>query len=701
MMMEKKTFLQILNEASDAVLEYRLQDALFLLEALLKEIDFKSGSLEFQSIQCDYEAMLHFLVQGGEDADKLEQQDKLLKRTFQLIMFIKTVWKMQTEDDYLHDFGQADNAFGLGLRTDLPLGIEDDFNCLQIFPGTKQWPQYIGGLLLNCWELFSPTVIHFLANIAEHDAYALTGLVILTYRYGNVIRQLWPELDKKIQEVFSKECVHAPVFQIQRELFSCSLSEQMNENISKNLMPCIMDGLRDEKIRRDFESEDSNDELKLLIQPEFFPSKEKKNEKKKRKFVESASILYEMVREGVDINANQFAPSSRLAFFLDMANWFKPFDVHDEAIENLAYINGKPNPMIQLLTEIADICDIDKYAMTLRLKKASLHAAMNEMLGGIMHEMKDVGLALKKDFEDKEQSPERAIRNIVRVLYRLFTMSKWKSQFVNLFTLNLNPLENGYVSPVFVNDPQKIEALVDMLMTCREYKMGYALLRKLDELQGSNARQLCMQAICLSCMHKYNQAALLLEQANMLTPDSLGIQKLLLMVYENSGEHEKQLEVLLRLENLLPENSNITSETGLCLMRLNRYQEASQRFYKLELEEKRVVPSLRAIAWCAFQQKKYDTAMRYYTKLFRIPLATRWEDYLNGGHVAWITGDMPRALSLYHQYVKHYLTDDPKIKDALEPFDNDYALLAAAGKTQREIKLMREMLQYNEKHQQV
>ena len=185
----------------------------------------------------------------------------------------------------------------------------------------------------------------------------------------------------------------------------------------------------------------------------------------------------------------------------------------------------------------------------------------------------------------------------------------------------------------------------------------------------------------------------------MLNPDSLGIQKLMLMVYENSGDEEKKLEVLLHLEELMPENSSITTETGLCLMKLNRFQEASQRFYKLELEEKRIVPSMRAIAWCALQQKKYDTAMRYYTKLFRIPGAPRWEDYLNGGHVAWITGDIPHALSLYHQYIKHYLTDDPKITDALEPFDKDAFLLAEAGKSSREIRLMREMLQYNEKRQ--
>ena len=699
MMMDTKTFSQILNEAVDAVHEYRLQDALFLLEALLKDIDFKSGNLEFQSIRCDYDAMLHFLVQGGEDADKLEQQDRLLRRMFLLIMHTKAVWKFQTEGDFLHDFAKDDNVFALGLRMGLPLGMEEDQSGLHDLPATKEWPQFIGALTLNCWELFSPPAIHFLASIAQHDPYALTGLVILTYRHEKVIRQLWPELEKTILQVLSVESIHAAIFQIQRELFSCSLSEQMHENISKNLMPSIVEGLQDESIRRDFELEVSEEEFKSLMYPQFFPAKEKKKERKKRKFVESASMLYEMVRAGVDINANQFAPSSRLTFFQHMANWFKPFDVHDEAIEDLTFINGKPNPMILLLTQTADICDIDKYAMTLKLKKASSHTVMTEVLGGIMHDMEEVGFALKKDFEERKQSGEHQIRNMVRALYRLFTMSKWKSQFTNLFALNLNPLDNGFICPIFVKDPQKIESLVDMLMTCKEFKVCYPLLRKLDELQGSNARQLCMQAVCLTCMHKYNQAALLLEQASMLNPDSLGIQKLMLMVYENSGDEEKKLEVLLHLEELMPENSSITTETGLCLMKLNRFQEASQRFYKLELEEKRVVPSMRAIAWCALQQKKYDTAMRYYTKLFRIPGAPRWEDYLNGGHVAWITGDIPHALSLYHQYIKHYLTDDPKITDALEPFDKDASLLAEAGKSSREIRLMREMLQYNEKRQ--
>ena len=697
--MDKKTFSQIINEAIDAVHEYRLQDALFLVEALLKDIDFKYGILEFQSIRCDYDAMLQFLVQGGEDKDKMSQQDRLLRRTFLLVTHTAAVWKMQTEDNYLHDFTQCDNAFATGLRIGVSPGMEENLDCLESIRKTSEWPQLAGALTLNCWEHFTPSAIKFLASIAHTDAYALTALVILTYRYAQVIRQLWPEIDQTIQRVLSIKELHTSVYQIQRELFSCSLSGIIHENISKNHMPNILEGIHDEDLRHYFATEITEEEYSNLSKPQFFPSKEKKKDKKKRLFVESATVLYEMVREGVDINACQFAPSSRQAFFQDMANWFKTFDVHDESIKNVAFINGKPNPMVLLLTKNADICDIDKYAILLRLKKFSSGALVTEVLNGMMHDMENAGVMVTAQFEDVEPSPKLQIRNMLRTLYRLFTMSKWKSQFANLFAMNLNPLDNIYVSHIFLNDPDKIKELVDMLMTCRDYKMAYPLLRKLDELQGSNSQQLCMQAVCLTCMQKHNQAAMLLEQADMLVPDSLGILKMMLMVYEQTGDTGKKLEVLLRLEELLPENTGITTETGLCLMKLNRYQEASQRFYKLELEEKRVVPSMRAIAWCALMQKKYETAVRYYTKLLCIPGAPQWEDYLNGGHTAWITGDIPQAMSLYHQYIKHYLTDDPKITDALEPFDNDESLLVEAGKSRREIRLMREMLLYNEKLQ--
>lgn len=698
-MMDDRTYQQIIGEAQDAILQYHLHDALFLIDSLLKEVEYEEGTREFESIECDYNAMLTFLTQGGEDEGKFEQQDNLLRRTFLLVMRLKARWKMKLEGHYMREFTQGDNAFAQGLRVGLynTKEQEEDIRRLMDFYGTKEWTQLVGAMTLNCWEYLNPKVLNLLIGMAELDVRVLTGVVIVTYRHHNSIQQLWPDTQEALQRLMLNKDVQQEVTKIQRELFVSSRSEHMQEKINNEIMPVLVEGAKDDRIRMGFEQDEEEDDFQKMMKQELFPSETKKIEEKRRLFMQSAMQLLDMQREGIDINTELFTAASRMPFFLDMGNWFKIFDLHDKAVEPIAYVNNKPNPMLLLLLEQSQICEIDKYAMVLLMGRTWVEGSMKKIMEEVCEKIEESEAIKGRDYVLSLPTREEQITNSVRTFYRLFVKSRWRTQFTNLFSLTFNPLENPFVSPIYTRQPELLVSLAQLLMKCDERNVSYQLLLEHDELEGSTADQLRMQAVCQISRMKHKQAAFLLEQADTLQPDDPSILKLMLITYGQIGQDEKRLEILMRLEELMPNNGKITTDTGLCLMKLGRFQEASQRFYKLELAGKRTLPAMRAIAWCALKQQKYDTAMRYYKKLYNTVGAATWEDYLNGGHVAWITGDTTTAIIFYHQYVKRYLTDDPKIVDALTPFDNDCEMLQEAGKTLRDICLMRELILNNEK----
>ena len=81
----------------------------------------------------------------------------------------------------------------------------------------------------------------------------------------------------------------------------------------------------------------------------------------------------------------------------------------------------------------------------------------------------------------------------------------------------------------------------------------------------------------------------------------------------------------------------------------------------------------RGIGWCSFVSGKHEQAMKYYDKLLAVkPLAT---DYLNAGHVAWVLGNIEKAVGLYGKAMA-----ESGSKDAfLEIFDRDRSSLLKQG----------------------
>ena len=80
-----------------------------------------------------------------------------------------------------------------------------------------------------------------------------------------------------------------------------------------------------------------------------------------------------------------------------------------------------------------------------------------------------------------------------------------------------------------------------------------------------------------------------------------------------------------------------------------------------------------------------ERAQRYYNKLLHWKGGPSWEDLLNAGHCAWISGDPVEASGLYSRYLDIH-------NDGLNAFDNDRDTLITLGLNADDIGLMRDTI---------
>ena len=136
----------------------------------------------------------------------------------------------------------------------------------------------------------------------------------------------------------------------------------------------------------------------------------------------------------------------------------------------------------------------------------------------------------------------------------------------------------------------------------------------------------------------------------------------------------------------MPENHSIVFYIGSCLAELQQFEEALNYFFKLDFMENDCIKAWRGIGWCSFISGKLEQAINYYNKVIeKAPLAV---DYLNAGHVAWVSGNIEKAAELYAR--SREMSGDQEI--FLDMFNKDKVYLIKQGITKEDIPLMLDLL---------
>lgn len=466
-----------------------------------------------------------------------------------------------------------------------------------------------------------------ITKVQERDtrAIAISGIILLAMRHGDNCPGIIKDI---LTEWYDNEEVKSDLIEIQKYFLASTTGLKMQKKVQEELLGKMQ---KEQRILREklgmVEDEDARAEIA---------------EEGNRKLMSFANEINKIMQNGVDMNIGTFASLKGLDFFKVVKHWFLEFDINHPCLEEL----GEKKKLANALFNHAELCDLDKYALSSVITKAvSVEAMSQDLPQEILESMQ--GENAKNIL--KQERYRNAYKYAFQTFFRFFQFSPWHQEVLNPF--KMTPFLSDYtlLSPLISNN----------------------FLLETSKIFISNSF--------------YSHSAMYLRRWMMQNSQTDEALQLLAHCDKYLGENEERLQCLMELENRNPEDMELVKETGLCLIAMKRYEEAQKRFFQLEVTEHYLRGSARAIAWCSLMMKNVSRAQRYYKKLLAWEGGASWEDMVNAAHCAWVSGDPIEASRLYSLYLT-------KHNDNLSAFDNDYEVLRELGIPHDDISLMRDTI---------
>ncbi len=687
-MINERAFTQYATEAKECIVNGRLRDALHALASLTTALGNNQLSEARQTISADYTRLLQFMQDNGKDESRAYQHYRLIQRAIGLLQDARRLHRLlRPADVYSRTWHRYPTPWDNGVREAL-LAVakgstkhDDLFNLIWTSPQfsneskeliagilennrTGNTPYYISALSLAMLEYFDPMKLELLLKFCQSEDVQLRSRALVAVCVGSQLHGAFIPFYPELVEAFDGLELNDEICLVQHDFCMYQETERIHRRIQQDILPRLL------------KSQQQRKKLGFDIQEiDLQEAASKVDKKTRRQINESFQEMMGMFMEGVDFNIETFGAMKKFPFFQEPCHWFMPFkDQYDNKATRDSIRNLK-------------LCDSDKFSFCMLLD--SMPQGQSEELKQHIIE----GIDNFSKARAKESPEEEAYHNVVQCLCRCLKRSPWSAEWPAVFS----------PQTIFINNPvlkRKLTGDADYL-----YKVGHSLLRykhyadarqhllPLLKMEGDSAELLFDLATCEENEGNLQSAANYYRQAAQLEPKEKKYMDKLQSCLAVLEQYEAQLDCLKEMECLYPDDADVLVDMGLCLMQLERWKEAKNKFLQLELNEKKVIPSMRAVAWCALQMKDIKLANRYYHRLLEEkPRKVHWEDYLNCAHTEWLMGNTVAALNLYHRYVTEYLRSMRGAKDALAPFDNDTKVLRRLGVSQSDIYLLHDII---------
>lgn len=553
---------------------------------------------------------------------------------------------------------------------------------------SEQLPQndlclFISAVMLSQMECFDLRKLMWLMDAYRHpnvqiSQRALVGIVFVLHIYANRL-ELYPEIAQRLKLLQEEKPLSEELTCVYRQLLLCQETEKIDKKMREEIIPEMMknvSSMRDMKFgfeESDEEKDDRNPDWGNIF--ENSPLGDKLRE------------MNDLQMEGADVYMSTFAALKNFPFFKEPHNWFYPFDKKQSSI--IKELKKHNSVVLDLLLQSGLFCNSDKYSLFFTMLQ--FPQSQRNLMFSQLTEQQTEELAEKTNSQTLKQFSERP--NIVsnqylHDLYRFFKLSVRKNEFRDIFKEKIKL--------------HKISALRDILYQEETYATlaDYHLKREHwteiiefhDEIESMNASlskkaEFYQQAgYAYQKLRKLNKAIATYLKADTIKPDNVWTNRHLAICYRLAGNFGKALEYYRKAEAAMPEDHSIVFHIGSCLAELQQYGEALNYFFKLDFMESDCIKAWRGIAWCSFVTGKYEQAMNYYNKVINEkPLSV---DYLNIGHVAWVSGEIEKAADFYTRS-----KDMSESKEAfLEMFRKDQNYLIQKGIVEDDIPLMLDLV---------
>ncbi|MEG1006703.1 MAG: tetratricopeptide repeat protein [Bacteroides sp.] len=544
---------------------------------------------------------------------------------------------------------------------------------------------FVSAVTMSLLECFDVRKLLWLMDAYQHSntqigQRGLIGMAFAFHRYSDRLH-LYPAIENRIASVNEVKQLDKDLMLIQRQILLSQETEKIDKKMREEIIPEMIknvSSIRNMKFgfeESDEEKDDRNpDWTSMLDEP---------------KLGEKLREMNELQMEGADVNMSTFSALKSFPFFREIQNWFYPFDKKHSSIIKQSKEQNDQNDLLDTIIQSGLFCNNDKYSLFFIMQ--SFPKAQRDMVFSQLTEQQAEAFSDQAKWEELRKfndRPTTVSNQYLHDLYRFYKLNQRRMEFTDIFkekiALYQVPLLKGmlyhpdflihlahyHLSKEHWNEAVELYQQVLTMKECPEatdefyQRMGYAL-QKLGRRQEAIAAYL---------------------KADTIKPDNVWTNRHLATCYRLTGHFTEALIYYRRVELTTPDNKNIVFYMAHCLAELKQYDEALNYFFKLDFLENNSIKAWRGISWCSFVKGKHEQATRYYEKIIeRKPLPV---DYLNAGHVYWVSKQTSKAIAMYSK-----AAELGEGRDAfIEAFKKDAPFLLEQGIAEEDIPLMLDLI---------
>lgn len=716
--------------------EKRLKEALMQLESLLWQCPDWELRTRLEQLQTSYKYMLEYMKQGANDPERWNVYRKLVADTWEIADRSRLLMLDNISSKYYHEVRRSPRPEGLpaydlkksilmleSFNDDLAVsGLLSDekmdevlkrheetlkYMFLQTWTTSFWTPEeeesaqsmltsellsvndlclFVSAVTLSLMECFDLRKIMWLLDAYRHpdmnvDQRALVGLIIILHIYRNRIT-LYPDFIKRVELMEDIPPFREDVARIYRQMLLCQETEKIDKKMREEIIPEMLKNVSSMRNMRfgmeegDEEGDDKNPDWADAFEQSGLGDKLRE--------------MNELQLEGADVYMSTFAALKNYPFFREVQNWFYPFSKQQSDVMKLLKKDGnEKNSLLDLILQSGFFSNSDKYSLFFTIRQ--LPKAQQDMMLSQLSEQQVAELAEKSNADTLKRFNERpgtVSNQYLHDLYRFFKLSVRRNEFRDIFKekLDLHHIP-GLKNILFSEDI--LFPIADFYLKKERWDEAIEVYKEMESIGAfyeNGAEYYQKLGYALQKRKNYSEAIKAYQKADTLKPDNIWNNRHLAICHRLNRNYPAALEYYKKVEEAAPEDVNVIFHIGSCLAELGQYEEALNYFFKLDFIESNCVKAWRGIGWCSFVSQKYEQAMKYYEKIIeQKPLAI---DYMNAGHAAWATGDIPKAAAFYGKSI----TASGSREHFLEMFRKDVNALLKQGIQEEDIPLMLDLL---------
>lgn len=275
---------------------------------------------------------------------------------------------------------------------------------------------------MNCFDLvkFRTLINVYLQSSDEYVRQrALVGWVLCID--DDLHTKLFPELKELIKQVLEISNCCKEVAELQKQIYYCMSAEEDRDVIQKEIMPDLIknqyniahDGIIDQ---------DEESTLNDILHPD-------EEEKQLEKLESSFRKMVDMQKQGSDVYFGGFSQMKRFPFFNEIINWFTPYYIDHPGIAQAREKFGSVK-FLQNILDLGPFCNSDKYSFMLAFESviSQIPENVREMLNRGEAQM------VQKVEQEEMNSPAYIRRIYLQDLFRFFRLFPQRTDFNNFFT---------------------------------------------------------------------------------------------------------------------------------------------------------------------------------------------------------------------------------------------------------------------------